>query len=150
MIGWTLTLRRRRRLSAAADRVSGLDGNDRLADARTEIEPGLSTGRSEQARIAAQACGPFRLAVKDPESRECGGRDRRRHSDAVNESARRMLQEVDQRRAAGDESAAGGERLRQRAHPDVDPSRIQAEMLEYASVLRSQNAQAVRVVISQA
>ena len=126
-----------------ADRIPGHHRHDRLSDARADVEPGAPASRGEGLRIFAQAAHALGLPMQDFESGERGGGDRRRHADAVDESAGRVFQVVDERRRARDIPAAGGERLRQRPHPDVDPARIDAEMLENAVPARAQDAEIV-------
>lgn len=87
--------------------------------------------------------------MQDFESGERGGGDGRRHAHAVDEFAGRVLQVVDERRRARDIPAAGGQGFRQRPHPDVDPARIDAEMLEHAVPVRAQDAEIVSRVDHQ-
>ena len=126
-----------------ADRVPGHHRNDRLSDARADVETGAPARRAEGLRIFAQATHALGLPMQDFESRESGGGDRRRHADAVDESAGRVFQVVDERRRARNIPAAGREGLRQRPHPDVDPARVDAEMFENAVPARAQDAEIV-------
>ncbi len=74
------------------------------------------------------------------------GGDRRRHRYAVDEAAGGVAKIIDQRFGADDIAAAGRERLRQGAHPNVDPVRVDSEMLEYPCPACSQHAKAMRIV----
>ena len=59
--------------------------------------------------------------------------------------ARAVIQELDQRAAAGDVAAQRADRFRQRADLDVDPA-VHAEVIDRAAAVRPEDAARVRIV----
>ena len=77
-------------------------------------------------------------------ARQVGG-DRRRMRGREQERPGAVVQEVDQRAAAGDVAAERADRLRQRADLDVDAA-VHAEMIDGAAAVAAEHAAGVRVV----
>jgi hypothetical protein len=68
------------------------------------------------------------------------------HADAVDESRRRVFEELDELPAAADETAAAGQRLRHGAAPQLDVGAVDAEVFADAAAGRTEHADAVRLV----
>ena len=77
--------------------------------------------------------------------RDAGGRDRRRMRRREQERPRAVIEELDERPAAGDVAAERADRLRQRADLDVDAA-VHAEVIDRAAAVRAEHAARMRIV----
>src|SRR5690606_2300245 len=104
-------------------------GNHREALAGPDIEAGLPGGLQKELSASLETRHPLRLAPHHLDGGERGRGERRRHADAVDEAWCRVLEILDEVRAAGDVAPAAGQRLAQRSHPEVDVAGIDAALL---------------------
>ena len=99
--------------------VADDDRRDRaLAEAGIEAE--RVQARLEEPGVVPQPLDDLRFLLEDVDRREARGGDRRRMRRREQERPGAMVQELDQRCAAGHVAAEGADRLRQRADLDVD------------------------------
>ena len=77
--------------------------------------------------------------------RQAGGGDRRRMRGREEERPGAVVEEVDQRAAAGDVAAERADGFRQRAHLDVDAS-VHVEVIDRAAAVPAEHAARMRIV----
>ena len=114
-----------------------------LAQAGVEAER-LQAGL-EEPRVLPQPLDDLRLLLEHVERRDARGRDRRRMRGREQERPRAVIEELDQRAAAGDVAAERADRLRQRADLDVDAA-VHAEVIDGAAAVPAEHAARMRVV----
>ena len=147
-MGWTLMPRSNRRCAtrSVTHRGADYDRHDGGAGACAGVEPMLAYLFREKGGRRRSLSDTLRLPLHDAKSGQCGGGVGRRESDAVDEARRRITEVFDQSARAGDITAARRERLRQRAHPDVDVGAVDMEMLADAVTMRAQHADRVGLI----
>ena len=120
-----------------------------MAFAGGGVQPGSLGQRQEELAVALQAHDAFGLGLDHPQRGQCCRGQWRREADGVHHARRLILQDVDQLLLARYVAAARGQRLAQRAHPDVDRIGIDAEMLRTAMSLGTEDAESMRLVDHQ-
>src|SRR3954471_950453 len=132
------------------------DRADQLAAVRQVV--GLHHAVAELRQPAVEVAGVVEhlgahlgalVGADDPQRAEGGAHRRRHRGGREHERARLDAQEVDHVVRAGDEAAAGGERLRERAHAQVDVV-LAVEQLRRAPAELAQHADPVGLVDHQA
>jgi hypothetical protein len=132
--------RQRRRHPRRGDRAAEDHRHDAEACGAADVEPCLACAAEEQGGIRLQARHTPGFDPQDAQRFQRRGGQRRRKADRVDEARRRVAQQVHQRVLARHITATGGERLRQRAHPDVDARGVHAATLGHATAGRTQHA----------
>src|SRR5215831_3006833 len=96
-----------------------------------------------------QASNSLRLAPYDAQGGERSCTHRRWQANREDETWRRVLEDLDQLGISGDVAANRRECLAERAHPDVDPPRINAAMLGETASARAEHSGPVSIVDHQ-
>ena len=141
------------RAPATSCRQSHRVADDARDDGAAVAHAGVDAARA--ARVEEEAGAPCRLRdelgvrLELAQRAERGGRVRRRDADGVDEAGGRVLEVLDERVRPGDVAAAARERLRQRAHPQLDVGAVDAEVLADAAAGRAEHAERVRLVDEQ-
>ena len=126
--------------------MHGMIGVSRLSPVST---PASIASCQEELGVAAQRCERLGLGLHLAQRGQRRRGVRRGHPGAEDEPGRRVLQVLDQRLAAGDVAAAAGQRLRQRARPELDVAAVDAEVLADAAAAGAEHPDAVRLVDHQ-
>ena len=113
----------------AFDRVADDDRNDRGSAGKTGVEAAFAREGEEEARQLMEPGDALGLAPQERQGRERGGRVGRRDADAVDEPGGSVLEVFDERGGTRDVAAAAGERLGERAHPQLDAGAIDVGVL---------------------
>ena len=109
------------------------------------LKPERRESRLEEARVLPEPIDDLRLLEQHVDRGNARGGDRRRMRRREEERPRAMVQEVDERTAAGDVAAERADRLRQRADLDVDAA-VHAEVIDRAAAVAAEHAAGMRVV----
>ena len=123
--------------------------NHRVAGAGADVDAALARLVQKQLAARLQAQHALRLGFQDAHGLQRRRRDWRRDADAVEKTRCGVLEVFHQRSFAGDVAAAGGQRLAQRAHPDIDGAAFEAEMFADAAAACAHDAERVRLVDHQ-
>ena len=124
--------------------VADDDRGDRaFAQAGVEAER-LQSGL-EEPRVLPQPVDDLRFLLQHVQRRDARGRDGGRVRCREEKRARAVIEELDQRAAAGDVAAKRADRLRQRADLDIHPP-VHAEVIDGAAAVPAEHAAGVRVV----
>ena len=99
----------------------------------------------EEPRVLPQPLDDLRLLLEHVERRDARGGDGRRMRRREQKRPRAVIEELDQRAAAGDVAAERADRLRQRADLDVHAA-VHAEVIDGAAAVPPEHAAGVRIV----
>ena len=112
---------------------------------RPVLKPSALEAGLEEPRVVPEPLDDLRLLLEDVDRRDAGRGDRRRMRGREQERPRAVVEELDQRLAAGDVAAERADRLRQRADLDVDAA-VHAEVIDRAAAVLAEHAARMRVV----
>ena len=128
------------------DRTADNGRDDGNADASTGINAGRSGFVKKQSSARLQGGHSVGFPLQAAQGGERRGGNRRRHADAVEEAWCEKPHVFHQRGFAGDVAAAGGERLAEGSHPDVNFAAGKIKVLTNAHPGVSHHAEGVGLV----